>query len=138
MISKIRCIVSRESGGMVMRIESGLASSSFKVTSAFLILVCRSANPFGLFLSSRNNSSTVILLLYSVVNDSTGEERYRLEPVNTMDAEKLYERGWALTVLEQARERARQEYFRTGKAGLYQRLKGLDLILNDALRLRRR
>jgi DNA-directed RNA polymerase specialized sigma24 family protein len=51
------------------------------------------------------------------------EERYRLEPVNEMDAEKIYERRWALTVLEQSRERLREEYARIGKARLYDQLR---------------
>jgi len=51
------------------------------------------------------------------------EERYRLEPVNELDAEKIYQRRWALTVLEQAREGLREEYTRIGKAQLYDRLR---------------
>ena len=57
------------------------------------------------------------------LDDSTGEERYRLEPVDTMDADKLFERRWALTLLEQARTRVREEYLESGKAGLYDHLK---------------
>jgi len=57
------------------------------------------------------------------LDDSTGEERYRLEPVDAMDAEKLFERRWALTLLEQARARVREEYLESGKAGLYDHLK---------------
>ena len=57
------------------------------------------------------------------LDDSTGEERYRLEPVEAMDAEKLFERRWALTLLEQARARLKEEYLESGKASLYERLK---------------
>jgi RNA polymerase sigma-70 factor (ECF subfamily) len=57
------------------------------------------------------------------LDDSTGEERYRLEPADAMDAEKLFERRWALTLLEQARARVREEYLESGKATLYDRLK---------------
>ena len=57
------------------------------------------------------------------LDDSTGEERYRLEPVDAMDAEKLFERRWALTLLEQARTRLREEYLEGGKSSLYERLK---------------
>ena len=66
----------------------------------------------------RGGGQTLISL-----NDSTGEERYRLEPVDTMDADKLFERRWALTLLEQARTRVREEYLESGKAGLYDHLK---------------
>ena len=57
------------------------------------------------------------------LDDSTSEERYRLEPVETMDAEKLFERRWALTLLEQARTRLKEEYLEGGKSSLYDRLK---------------
>jgi len=57
------------------------------------------------------------------LDDSTGEERYRLEPVDVMDAEKLFERRWALTPLGQARARLREEYLETGKSSLYERLR---------------
>jgi len=57
------------------------------------------------------------------LDDSTGEARYRLEPVDVMDAERLFERRWALTLLEQARARLKEEYLESGKSGLYERLK---------------
>jgi DNA-directed RNA polymerase specialized sigma24 family protein len=60
------------------------------------------------------------------LDDSTGEGRYRLEPVETMDAEKLFERRWALTLLDQARARLRAEYLESGKASLYDRLKAFE------------
>src|ERR1035438_5489491 len=50
------------------------------------------------------------------LDDTTAEDRYRLEPVDAMDAEKLYERRWALTVLEQARQRLKAEYDQAGKS----------------------
>jgi hypothetical protein len=40
-----------------------------------------------------------------------------------MDADKLYERQWALTLLEQARRRLQQEYHEAGKAEIYEQLK---------------
>ena len=57
------------------------------------------------------------------LDDSTVEERYRLEPVDAMDAERLFERRWALTLLEQARARLREEYLESGKSSLYEHLK---------------
>jgi len=57
------------------------------------------------------------------LDDATGEGRYRLEPVDAMDSEKLFERRWALTVLDQARERLKEEFFKSGKSELYDRLK---------------
>ena len=59
-------------------------------------------------------------------DDTTFDDRYRLEPVDAMDAEKLYERRWALTLLEHARVRVREEYLKAGKAELYDRLNALE------------
>ena len=47
------------------------------------------------------------------------EERYQLEPADETTPEKLFDRQWALTVLDQARERLRLEYVTDGKAGTY-------------------
>ena len=53
----------------------------------------------------------------------TAEARYRLEPVDRMDAEKIYERRWAMTLLEQALTRLRDEHIAAGKTELFERLK---------------
>jgi len=55
-----------------------------------------------------------------------GEETYRHEPVDEMDADKLFERRWALTLLAQARTRLEQEYAENGKSALYARLNLLE------------
>ena len=55
------------------------------------------------------------------------EARLSLEPREVMNPESLYEREWAMTLLERARSRLRQEYSAAGKADLYERLKGLPL-----------
>src|SRR5882724_2850427 len=60
------------------------------------------------------------------LDDPAIEERYRLEPLDVMDAEKLFERRWALTLLEQARERLKQEYTEGGRASYYDCLKIFD------------
>lgn len=51
------------------------------------------------------------------------EERYCLEPVERLDAEKIYERRWAMTLLEQALKRLREESVAAGKAELFERLR---------------
>jgi DNA-directed RNA polymerase specialized sigma24 family protein len=51
------------------------------------------------------------------------EDRYRLEPVERLDAEKIYERRWAMTLLEQALARLREESAAAGKAELFERLR---------------
>ncbi|HRY50592.1 MAG TPA: sigma-70 family RNA polymerase sigma factor [Candidatus Paceibacterota bacterium] len=51
------------------------------------------------------------------------EERYRLEPVDRLDAEKIYERRWAMTLLGQALSRLRDESVVAGKAEWFERLR---------------
>ncbi len=51
------------------------------------------------------------------------EQRYALEPVETMSPDKLFERSWAVTVLGQAEARLRQEFERAEKLELYEQLK---------------
>ncbi len=52
------------------------------------------------------------------------ETRYRLEPVDRLDAEKIYEHRWAMTLLEQAVVRLREESAAAGKTELVERLRG--------------
>ena len=51
------------------------------------------------------------------------EERYRLEPVDRLDAEKIYERRWAMTLVEQALAQLREESAAAGKAKLFEHLR---------------
>ena len=51
------------------------------------------------------------------------EGRYRLEPVDRMDAEKIFERRWAMTLLERALSRLRDESASSGKAETFEALK---------------
>ena len=53
-----------------------------------------------------------------------GEQRYCHEPADPTTPESLYERRWALTLLEQALARLRQEFTRAGKERLFEALKG--------------
>jgi RNA polymerase sigma-70 factor (ECF subfamily) len=52
------------------------------------------------------------------------ESRYSLEPDDNLTAEKLYERQWALALLDQVLAELRQEFVREGKQRLFDRLKG--------------
>lgn len=61
----------------------------------------------------------------------SAEERYRLEPVERMDAEKIYERRWAMTLLEQALTRLRSEALAAGKAEQFESLRGFVAGEND-------
>jgi RNA polymerase sigma-70 factor (ECF subfamily) len=51
------------------------------------------------------------------------EERYRLEPLSNLTADKIFERRWAMLVLETAFSRLRQEYIDSGRAKLFEELK---------------
>ena len=53
----------------------------------------------------------------------SAEDRYLLEPIDEMSADKIFERRWALTLLEFAEAHLRQEYAASGKSWLYERLK---------------
>ena len=48
------------------------------------------------------------------------EDRYRLEPIDRLDAEKIYERRWAMTLLEQALKRLGEESAVAGKTELFE------------------
>ncbi len=52
-----------------------------------------------------------------------GEDRYSLEPADGMTPEKLFERRWALTILEQAIEKLALEYEQDGKGRYFKHLK---------------
>jgi len=51
------------------------------------------------------------------------EARYAIEPVDDMTPERLFDRRWALAVLDQVLARLRQEYSDTGKGRLFDHLK---------------
>jgi RNA polymerase sigma factor (sigma-70 family) len=57
------------------------------------------------------------------------EERYRLEPAEQLDAEKIYQRRWAMTLLGQALTRLRDENIAAGKAQWFERLR--DFVAGD-------
>ena len=50
------------------------------------------------------------------------EERYRLEPVESLTAEKIFDARWAMTVLGEAMNQLRQEYANEGKAYTFETL----------------
>ena len=50
------------------------------------------------------------------------EERYRLEPVDERSPEKIFERRWAMMLLDQVLSRLAQEFTDAGKRELFQRL----------------
>ncbi len=52
------------------------------------------------------------------------EGRYRTEPVDDLTPEKLFERRWALALLQQVMARLREEFEARGKGELFDRLRG--------------
>jgi RNA polymerase sigma-70 factor (ECF subfamily) len=54
---------------------------------------------------------------------ASAEQRYRLEPIEESDPERLYERRWALTILEAALRRLETEATSAGRQELFSKLK---------------
>jgi len=52
-----------------------------------------------------------------------GEARYALEPADEVSPDKLFERRWAMTVLEEAWTRLEAEYVSEGKVDLFRELR---------------
>jgi DNA-directed RNA polymerase specialized sigma24 family protein len=63
------------------------------------------------------------------LDEHSAEERYRLEPVERMDAEKLFERRWAITLLERVLGRLEEESLAAGKSKGFELLR--DFLLGD-------
>jgi RNA polymerase sigma factor (sigma-70 family) len=53
------------------------------------------------------------------------EDRYQLEPSDNSSADRVYERRWALTVVEQALTRLRAEFESAGRLPMFQQLQPL-------------
>ena len=58
------------------------------------------------------------------LNQTDAEGRYQLEPPDTATAEKIFDRRWATTLLDQVLNRLREEYVHAEKLALYEALKG--------------
>jgi RNA polymerase sigma-70 factor (ECF subfamily) len=59
------------------------------------------------------------------IDAQQAEERYRWEPADQMDAERLYQRRWAMTVLDNALRRLEAELTEAGRQPVFARLQGL-------------
>ncbi len=66
----------------------------------------------------RGGGRTVIAL-----DDREAESRYRLEPKDEWSADKIYERRWALTLLDRVLARLQEEFVSAGKAEQFEHLK---------------
>lgn len=67
----------------------------------------------------RGGGKTIIAL-----DGLDAEARYALEPADRMTPERLFDRRWALAVLDHVLGRLRREYQRAGKARVYDALEG--------------
>ena len=59
------------------------------------------------------------------LDDLGGAERSAMEPADHLTAERVYERRWALTLMEQVLRRLKEEYRLAGNAVLFDSLKQL-------------
>jgi RNA polymerase sigma factor (sigma-70 family) len=57
------------------------------------------------------------------IDRDAAEESYRFEPVDKLTADKIFERRWAMTLLERTLQRLESEYTTDGKAALFAELK---------------
>jgi RNA polymerase sigma-70 factor (ECF subfamily) len=57
------------------------------------------------------------------LDDETAEHQYLQEPAADLSAERLFERRWAMTLLEQVLARLRQEFVVAGKEVSFEELK---------------
>jgi DNA-directed RNA polymerase specialized sigma24 family protein len=58
------------------------------------------------------------------LDELDAENRYRYEPVEDGDCERVFDRRWAYTVLDRAAARLRKQYEDSGRADFYNALKG--------------
>jgi RNA polymerase sigma factor (sigma-70 family) len=63
---------------------------------------------------------------------SSGEERYRREPAHNETPERIFERRWALSVLDRVLEKLRDEFVQHGRPEHFERLKIFLLGQSDA------
>jgi RNA polymerase sigma factor (sigma-70 family) len=59
------------------------------------------------------------------LNDDSGEDRYRAEPITDLSPEKLFDRHWAVALLEQTLKLLESEAVAAGKGSLFQALRNL-------------
>jgi len=77
------------------------------------------ANEWDRARAQKRGGGQVILSL----NLDTAERRYHAEPTDELSADRIFERRWALTLIEQTIARLRREYETAGKGGDFDQLK---------------
>jgi RNA polymerase sigma factor (sigma-70 family) len=88
---------------------------------SFLLATCKHflANRRRHATAQKRGGSRAILSLDFVA----AERRYRLEPANDVTPESLFERRWAITLLDQSLTTLREQYVSSGKQLLFDELK---------------
>lgn len=66
------------------------------------------------------------------IDEDMAEDRYSREPADELTPDQLYERRWAMTILDQAMADLEAEHVRAGKAELFARLNGSLLGAKDS------
>lgn len=61
------------------------------------------------------------------IDEQKAEDRYRCEPADELTPERVFERSWTATLLERAAQRLREEYGASGRAELFEELRGFRL-----------
>jgi RNA polymerase sigma factor (sigma-70 family) len=88
----------------------------------FLIVALKRflANEWDRARAQKRGGGQVVLSL----DTELAEQRYRVEPVEGSTAERVFERRWALTLLDRTMMRLREEFGSGGKSEEFDRLKG--------------
>lgn len=58
------------------------------------------------------------------LDSELAESRYARDPAHNVSPDRIFERSWALTLLESVLSRLRQEHAEQGKEGIFEKLKG--------------
>ncbi len=98
----------------------GITNDKGKFRSFLLVAVKRFlANEWDRANRQKRGGGTLTLSL----DWQDAENRYQINPADHLSPDKLYDRAWAVTVLERVITRLRDEQGAEGKAGLYEQLK---------------
>jgi DNA-directed RNA polymerase specialized sigma24 family protein len=89
---------------------------------AFLLTALKNflANELDKSVAMKRGGGKVVLSL----DFNSGESRYLIEPSHDLTPDKLYERRWVLTLLDQVLERLRIELTEAGKPRYFEQFKG--------------
>lgn len=104
-------------------LEGKLISAADPLRGRFRAFLLRSLQNF---LHSQHRQATAIKRgggrAIQSLNSESAEERYQLEPTAEETPERLFERQWALTLLQSALDQVREEYVSSGQTQLWTEL----------------